>query len=443
MSDPRAYYNEKDQFAARWLRNLILAGAIMPGDVDERDIRDVRPSDLAGYIQCHFFAGIGIWPLALRNARWPDRRRVWTGSCPCQPFSAAGSREGFADERHLWPHWFHLIRICRPGEVLGEQVASKDGLAWLDLVSADMEGENYAFGAKDICAAGFGAPHIRQRLYFAGTLGLANGNYSRLEGWRQSQRQRAVECVVGADGVARELGESDSARWREGRARGSTLGQGSSADAASGTGGLADDHHAERRTVAAGRNERHGANTGWPQGAGHFEGRGSIVGLADLEGEGLPRRQHRGAPGEEARDGTRLLGIGGHGEIGGVADDNGGIGGQGRALERGRGAGSDEVSRSGSSGDDIPSRPGPTNGFWRDADWLLCRDGRWRPVGPGSFPLVNGAPARVGRLRGYGNALVEACARGFIESYLESEAFGHDPDRGLGWLTIDIEELIG
>jgi len=40
-------------------------------------------------------------------------------------------------------------------------------------------------------------------------------------------------------------------------------------------------------------------------------------------------------------------------------------------------------------------RPGPTNGFWRDADWLRCRDDKWRPVEPGTFPLVNGAASRL------------------------------------------------
>jgi hypothetical protein len=63
--------------------------------------------------------------------------------------------------------------------------------------------------------------------------------------------------------------------------------------------------------------------------------------------------------------------------------------------------------------------PGPTNSLWRDADWLLCRDGRWRPVEPGTFPLVDGAPARVGRLRGYGNAICAPAAQAFIEAYLD------------------------
>ncbi len=41
-----AYYNERDPYAAQWLRNLIAAGHIAPGAVDERDIREVSPDDL-------------------------------------------------------------------------------------------------------------------------------------------------------------------------------------------------------------------------------------------------------------------------------------------------------------------------------------------------------------------------------------------------------------
>jgi DNA (cytosine-5)-methyltransferase 1 len=142
-----AFYNEIDPYAAAWLRNLIAAGHIAPGTVDERSILDIEPAELAQYTQCHFFAGIGVWSLALRRAGWPDDRPVWTGSCPCQPFSTAGKGAGFDDERHLWPalHW--LIEQRRPPVVFGEQVASKDGLAWLDLVQTDLEGSGYASAA--------------------------------------------------------------------------------------------------------------------------------------------------------------------------------------------------------------------------------------------------------------------------------------------------------
>ncbi len=173
----KAYYNEVDTYAAQWLRNLISEGLIAHGDVDERSIEDVTPSDLAGYTQCHFFAGIGGWSLALRNAGWSDSRGVWTGSCPCQPFSTAGKGNGTSDERHLWPSWFHLIRVCQPSVVFGEQVEAAINHGWLDLVQTDLEGEGYAFGAFGIPAGGVGAPHIRQRLWF-----VADSHKKRLQG---------------------------------------------------------------------------------------------------------------------------------------------------------------------------------------------------------------------------------------------------------------------
>jgi len=141
-----AYYNEYDPKAAAWLRELIKQGHIADGVVDERSIEDVTPTELAGFTQCHFFAGIGVWSYALRRAGWADDRPVWTGSCPCQPFSAAGKGAGFADERHLWPAFHHLISQCQPAIVLGEQVASKDGLGWIDLVLSDLEATGYAGG---------------------------------------------------------------------------------------------------------------------------------------------------------------------------------------------------------------------------------------------------------------------------------------------------------
>jgi DNA (cytosine-5)-methyltransferase 1 len=166
---PRVYYNEVDPHAAQFLRNLIAAGDLPAGDVDTRDIRDVLPSNLAPYAQCHFFAGCGIWAKSLALAGWRDADPIWTGSCPCQPLSAAGKGLAFEDERHLWPDWHWLIEQCRPKTIFGEQVASADGLKWADLVSADLEAADYAFGPVDTCAAGFGGFHIRQRLYFSAT----------------------------------------------------------------------------------------------------------------------------------------------------------------------------------------------------------------------------------------------------------------------------------
>lgn len=312
-----AYYNEIDEYAAAWLENLISGGVIAPGDVDRRDIRDVRPNDLRGYTQCHFFAGIGIWSAALRGAGWPDDRPVWTGSCPCQPFSATGRRSGFADERHLWPHWHYLIRERRPGEVFGEQVASKDGLGWLDLVSADMEGEDYAFWPEDLCAAGVGSPNIRQRSFFVAKR-LADAHGSGLEG-----------CNPGA------MGNECSAAERSG----------------------CSSRMADTKSL-----RRHGRGRG-P--AGDHAGSEAII---------LEPRRFRG-------DRTMDVGL-----------------------------------------------AGPTNGFWRDVDWLFCRDGKWRPVEPGTFPLADGDTSRLGRIRAYGNAINREVAETFIAAYLDLETV--ELDRG-------------
>lgn len=223
------YYNELDPYCAEWLRNLIAAGELPAGDVDERDIRDVRPVDLQGYRQCHFFAGVGGWPLALRLAGWDDDAPVWTGSCPCQPFSAAGRRLGTADERHLWPFWHFLIEQCRPPVVFGEQVASKAGRDWLSGVRADMEALGHVFGAADLCAAGVGAPHIRQRLWWVAD---AHGGHPGTEGLQRSRQHG----LVAQDGRVGRLGDADGAGRIAGQPSATAARQGRSAQSASGPG---------------------------------------------------------------------------------------------------------------------------------------------------------------------------------------------------------------
>ena len=387
------YYNENDPKAAAWLRELIKAGHIAEGDVDERSIEDVIPTELSGYTQCHFFAGIGIWSYALRQAGWPDDRPVWTGSCPCQPFSAAGKGKGIADERHLWPAWHHLINQCKPPVVFGEQVASKDGLAWWDIVQTDLEGAGYSAAAFDLCAAGVGAPHIRQRLFFvADTDNEGSQRYRRPVGFYDPQRRddqgRHSSKSGMDDGMADSSGECVRRKF----------------DERNGTPFSAEEETWER--------ERRG-----------FDSRGLSAddGLADANNtEWRPEYVNR-------EDGCNRANIGReetHGKSGTFSEVQrvGHAASCGRELGQGiTGLSSGKTSqdaisvRSAPSGD---SRPSPTNGFWRDADWLFCTDGKWRPVEPGTFPLVDGSPARVGRLRGYGNAIVAPVAQAFIESFL-------------------------
>lgn len=201
-----AYYNEIDPFAAARLRVHMAAGRIMPGVVDERSIEDVRPDDLRGFVQVHFFAGVGIWSYALRRVGWEDSREVWTGSCPCQPFSAAGKGKGFADERHLWPAMHWLVGQRRPVVVFGEQSASADANDWIDLVQTDVEAMGYAFGASAFPAASVGAPNIRDRTYW-----VAHTNSECLEASQQRGPSGWIEL---ADSCA-AFGLDDSERQRQ------------------------------------------------------------------------------------------------------------------------------------------------------------------------------------------------------------------------------------
>ncbi|MFO4611136.1 DNA cytosine methyltransferase [Klebsiella quasipneumoniae] len=351
---PFALYNENNPFAAQWLRNLIAAGHIAPGEVDERSIEDVTPDDLRGFTQCHFFAGIGVWSHSLRLAGWPDDRPVWTGSCPCQPFSAAGKGDGFADERHLWPHFFHLISERRPQHVFGEQVAAGIANAWFDLVQADLEGMGYAFGLVPFTSAGIGAPHIRERAYWVANAG--SGRYDRRTsaGGQETRAGSGIAIGVGIGG----LGNANVARLER-------LGGNDCAAGREGTTGPA---------AAPGVHDRL-ANTDNEQYSIAISGCGH-------EHVSTGRQQDPAA--------------------------SAGLRGNYRALE--------------------------VNGFWRDADWLFCRDGKWRPVEPGTFPLVDGAAARmgrvepgvarvassnrVGRLKGYGNAINAQAAAAFIRAYM-------------------------
>lgn len=198
-----AYYNEFDPKAAQWLRQLIKNGVIADGEVDERSIIDVQADDLRGFTQHHFFAGIGGWSYALRLAGWDDTRPVCTASLPCQPFSVAGSQKGIDDERHLLPHFIELVKQCNFQTIFGEQVPGAIKHGWLDDLCTEMERESYSVGSIVLTAAGAGAPHIRQRLYWvadSSAKGLQGHGRPEQEsvspGWKGEERYDSQSCTV-------------------------------------------------------------------------------------------------------------------------------------------------------------------------------------------------------------------------------------------------------
>ena len=329
---PSAYYNEIDPYAAQWLSNLIAAGHIAPGDVDTRSITDVCPDDIRHYTQCHFFAGIGVWSYALRLAGWSDDRPVWTGSCPCQPFSAAGKGDGFADDRHLYPAWANLIRECHPARIYGEQVEAAIKHGWIDLVQHDLEANGYAFGKICLPAASVGAPHIRSRLWF-----VADSVCKRLEGYSRDGADRNESGRIDKIKTG-SVAETGAIGWMANTMREQTH----------------TTHESRLYTSASGSSD--------------------ACKLANTNSTGC-------SPWSETTTTT------GHGYP---------IGSDGR--------------------DDRNKRTDALDEQWRSADWLFCRDGKWRPVEPGTFPLADGVTSRVGRLRAYGNAIVPQVAAEIIKA---------------------------
>ena len=358
-----AYYNDIDAYCCDWLRNLAEAGEIPNGVIDERSIAEITGREVTGYTQCHFFAGIGGWPYALRLAGWPANEPVWTASCPCQPLSCAGKQRGEKDERHLWPELYRLISECKPPVIFGEQVASKDGVEWLDGISLDLEDIGYAVGAADLPAACVGAPHIRQRLFWVAN---AHGDGGRSRGTERQGPERSAALVgAGGDGG---VGLADGTGPQSGGATAQAPGY--------------------RRAV---------------------ESTGS--GVADSQCDG-GRRNESGRPAEgrtvDGRPGARA---------GGLAD-----------AKRER------------TGPGVAGEQGQTGQRWDRFAVVGCLDGKSRRVPESSVcPLAHGLPRsvgpgstreqrmglvaakrnRVGRLRGYGNAIVPELAAVFVRAVMD------------------------
>ena len=104
---------------------------------------------------------------------------------PCQPFSAAGKREGANDPRHLWPDVARVIGECRPEWVLLENVPGHVTLG-LETVLRDLWDLGYTPAAGLFSAAEVGAPHQRLRIFIlAHTDEPASRHRSLQPGWQQ------------------------------------------------------------------------------------------------------------------------------------------------------------------------------------------------------------------------------------------------------------------
>jgi len=340
-----AYYNEWDKKNAAWLRELIKQNLIAPGEVDERSILAVSPDDLKGFQQCHFFAGIGGWSYALRLSGIPDDQPVWTGSPPCQPFSVAGLKKGYHDERHLTPAFINLISQCHPSIVFGEQVSAAVSKGWLDDLFTELEEQVYACGASVLPAASVGAPHKRERVFFGAIL-LDDPQRDGWDAWWNRHHQRDDRKQSDTDGQTCRMANADPERLQ--------------------------------------REWPHDMSVGWEK--------------PHVRPSGLCDRTGNCAVAQSVRtecNGKRLSGSS-----------------KGHRKKKGR------TSTESSGCRDSCDTTDTNYCFWSDADWLFCKDGKFRPVESGTFPLAHGIPARVGRLRGYGNAIVPQLASEFVNAFL-------------------------
>jgi len=381
--------------------------------VDERNIKQLEAKDLAGFTQCHFFAGIGVWSYALRLAGWPDSRPVWTGSCPCPSFSAAGKGGGFDDPRHLWPAWFRLIRECRPATVFGEQVDAAIGHGWLDLVQTDLEGEAYSVGKAVLGACSAGAPHKRQRLYFVAESGSIGARHvaARMGAAKQSAESEQSSAPREAknafnNGATVGLADTELSDW------GAEYGEHRDAHRRDGLG--RSDEAGELGDAASSRRQVAREHDGGPP---RFAARSEQSGFTGKLEHADERRHEDRRPKGDAEMGRPSADGRGIADIRPAAQESSaGIGGM--ALSDGGESSDGELQRGGEQR--FQQEDGFTRGFWRDAEWLWCRDGKWRPVESGTFPLAHGTSGRVGKLRGFGNAICAPVAQAFIRAYIDA-----------------------
>jgi len=393
------YFNELDPFTAQWCRN-----AWPEAEVDDRSILDITsPVDA---VRQHYFAGIGGWEYACELAGWPRNWPLWTGSCPCQPFSVAGKGQAAQDERDLWPAFFRLIALGTPPVIIGEQVNGAIAFGWLDRVCDDLEGIGYAVGAAVLPACSVGAPHIRQRLYWMAVAQHDGHDPTKSRPHRdEAQRALGLGNEHGQVIRSRDAGGLADTQGTNGRHRASVIAsearlgrRGPRGD--SNTGGVAD---------ATQRGQR--ADGGAPRSAGYSELSGQAGGLGDSSESGWQGRERSFADGAAREEGRPTA--------------------QPSALS-GRGMEYAELSSSPRQREHSGQKLPESNGCWAASELIYCRDGHWRriPLEPGLQPLADsgrfGNPrvdrnlsSRIGALRAAGNAIVIPLAAEFIRAVMD------------------------
>ena len=475
------YYNDNNKFCIKWLKSLIDAKLIPKGEVDDRDIEDVKPSDLKGFVQCHFFAGIAGWARALDLAGWDVTRPVWTASLPCQPFSCAGKQQGEKDERHLWPIFYEKVERLRPQVIFGEQVSSKLGREWLggkEKIMQSVRDRETIIRVLQICNAFRDLPPEMQR--------MLQGRGKRKK--KQDTKRRKIKMVQGVSSKkqGKNSGKTGETSCKTERLR-VLFGRA---------------YRPPARCYRCGRlrtdgdtiQPNRGKNVGQPiaRQSGLFEriysgqcACGTL--LRKRDGEPVGRKQdYRNSKRDNGNEKLSLRGIteqiricfeaaNKHRSIAGVRLDLEALGYEVGAAdlpaasvgaphkrqrlwwvanskkfnrkisiqqrEKGiksrRSSGSYRVANTSRIGwrrwmhgysesekrKAVPKnkieRPG-NDGFWSNSKFIQCEDGKQRrvPLEPTLFPLAPRIPQRVGLLRGAGNSIVPQVAAEFIKAFM-------------------------
>lgn len=385
----KTYYNEFDKKKCATLSQLMKDGHISKGDIDDRPIQQVRPEDLQGYTRAHFFAGIGLWDYALQLAGWEDQP-VWTGSCPCQPFSTAGRQKGKTDDRHLWPEWERLIKECKPPVIFGEQVNGAITKGWLDDVYQGLEAQSYSVGTLVLPASSVGAPHRRERLWFVADSG------------RQSERNEI-------NGFSGEWLDGETQRKRPEKGNGFTDGC-----------PLGDSKSIERRIPIRERQEKNikSAGASSPLGDTELYGRST---KQKLRSDEVPSNQ-RGAEGSDISgqsSGTsrpsnvRSVSRGNDRE----REDTRNVADTKCKRQQGQGKLQRSVYPEENSQGQTDRAYSDSSRHWENGIWIDCPDGKQRLVEPSIPLLVNGDSERMGLIHAAGDAIVPQLAAEFIRAY--------------------------